>query len=54
MNKPLKPWRSFPDQLARLESHGLITECKAAALDYLQRIGYLQAQRVLVPNADDR
>lgn len=40
MNKPLKPWRSFPDQLARLESHGLITECKAAALDYLQRIGY--------------
>lgn len=38
--KPLKTWRSFSDQLAQLEQRGMVVEDKAAALDYLERIGY--------------
>lgn len=38
--KPLKPWMSFPDQLAQLEQRGMEVGDKAAALDYLERIGY--------------
>lgn len=37
---PLKPWSSFPDQLQQLQSRGLQVSNPAAALDYLERLGY--------------
>lgn len=40
MAKSAKSWMSFTDQLALLEARGLLVEDKAAALDYLERIGY--------------
>lgn len=38
--KTLKPWRSFADQLQQLQDRGLQVENPAAALDYLERLGY--------------
>ncbi len=38
--KPLKPWLSFADQLQQLQSRGLHVDNRAAALDYLERLGY--------------
>lgn len=38
--KPLKPWRSFTDQLQQLQDRGLQVDNPAAALDYLERLGY--------------
>lgn len=38
--KSFKPWLSFSDQLQRLRDRGLVVENEAAALDYLERIGY--------------
>lgn len=38
--KPLKPWISFADQLAQLEQRGMGVENRAAALEYLERMGY--------------
>ncbi|MDR0780413.1 MAG: Abi family protein [Pseudomonadales bacterium] len=38
--KPLKPWRSFSDQLQQLQARGLHVGDHAAALDYLERLGY--------------
>lgn len=38
--KPLKPWRSFENQLQQLQDRGLRVENRAAALDYLKRLGY--------------
>lgn len=38
--KPLKPWRSFHDQLQQLLDRGLQVNDQAAALDYLERLGY--------------
>jgi len=38
--KSLKPWRSFEDQLQQLQDRGLQVENRAAALDYLERLGY--------------
>ncbi len=38
--KPLKPWLSFADQLQRLQERGLRVDNPAAALDYLERLGY--------------
>ncbi|MHB8116086.1 MAG: Abi family protein [Acidithiobacillus ferrivorans] len=38
--KPLKPWRSFADQLQQLQARGLQVENPAAALDYIERLGY--------------
>lgn len=38
--KPLKPWRSFADQLRQLQDRGLLVDNPAAALDYLERLGY--------------
>lgn len=38
--KPLKPWRSFADQLQQLQDRGLQVDNTAAALDYLERLGY--------------
>lgn len=38
--KPLKPWRSFADQLQQLQDRGLQVDSLAAALDYLERRGY--------------
>ena len=40
MVKQAKLWVSFNDQLALLESRGLLVEENVAALDYLERIGY--------------
>lgn len=38
--KPLKPWRSFADQLQQLQARGLQVDNATAALDYLERLGY--------------
>jgi abortive infection bacteriophage resistance protein len=38
--KPLKPWRSFADQLQQLQDRGLQVDNSAAALAYLERLGY--------------
>lgn len=38
--KPLKPWLSFPEQLQQLQARGLHVDDHAAALDYLERLGY--------------
>ena len=38
--KPLKPWRSFANQLQQLQDRGLQVDSPAAALDYLERLGY--------------
>lgn len=38
--KALKPWLSFSDQLQQLRARGLEVEDPAAALDYLERVGY--------------
>lgn len=38
--KPLKPWLSFADQLQQLQVRGLQVDNPAAALDYLERLGY--------------
>jgi abortive infection bacteriophage resistance protein len=38
--KPLKPWCSFSDQLQQLQARGLQVDDSAAALDYLERLGY--------------
>ncbi|EJI85482.1 Abi family protein [Alishewanella aestuarii B11] len=35
-----KPWLSYNEQLALLESRGLLITDRAAALEYLERIGY--------------
>lgn len=40
MVKPLKPWFSFADQLKQLQARGLHVDNSAAALDYLERLGY--------------
>ena len=37
---PLKPWRSFANQLQQLQDRGLQVDSPAAALDYLERLGY--------------
>lgn len=38
--KPLKPWLAFVEQLEILQGRGLEVEDRAAALDYLERLGY--------------
>jgi len=38
--RPLKPWRSYEEQLKQLQARGLQVEDVTAAKDYLQRIGY--------------
>lgn len=38
--KPLKPWLSLADQLQQLQDRGLQVDHPAAALDYLERLGY--------------
>ena len=40
MMAPLKPWRSFQEQLETLKARGLLVDNDSAALDYLRRIGY--------------
>lgn len=40
MSKPLKPWRSYKEQLQLLQARGLLVDNPAMALDYLERIGY--------------
>lgn len=38
--KAPKPWKSFEDQLKLLKARGMQVDDNAAALDYLERIGY--------------
>lgn len=38
--KPLKPWRTFDDQLTVLQKRGLAVDHASAALAYLERLGY--------------
>lgn len=38
--RPLKRWLSFTDQLELLQARGLYVDDRAAALDYLERLGY--------------
>jgi len=38
--RPLKRWLSFTDQLELLQARGLHVDDRAAALDYLERLGY--------------
>ena len=38
--KPLKPWRSFADQLQQLQDRWLQVDNPTAAFDYLERLGY--------------
>ena len=38
--KPLKRWMSFSDQLQQLQTRGLHVDDRAAALEYLERLGY--------------
>ena len=40
MNKPLKIWKSYADQLSLLEQRGLYIGDRSKAIDYLDRIGY--------------
>lgn len=40
MEKDLKKWKSFEDQLDILESRGLVITNRQAALKYLERLGY--------------
>ncbi len=55
--KPLKPWRSFVDQLQQLQDRGLQVDNPAAAVDYLERLGYYRMSgywyplRVIDPDA---
>lgn len=35
-----RPWKSFTDQLQQLKDRGMIITDDAAALSYLERIGY--------------
>lgn len=56
----LKTWMSMEDQLARLKQRGLAVSDDAAALSYLQRIGYYRLSgywyplRVIDPVASER
>jgi len=38
--KPIKPWKSFTDQLDQLQARGLHVDDRVAAMDYLERLGY--------------
>lgn len=44
-----RPWRSFSDQLALLKSRGLVATDDAAALRYLERIGYYRLSAYWYP-----
>ena len=44
-----RPWKSFPEQLELLKSRGLVVTDEAAALDYLQRVGYYRLSAYWYP-----
>lgn len=44
-----RPWRSFEDQLALLESRGMNVGDRAAALAYLERVGYYRLSAYWYP-----
>lgn len=44
-----KSWKSFDDQLALLKDRGLGVENDAAALDYLERVGYYRLSGYFYP-----
>ena len=44
-----RPWKSFSDQLELLKSRGMVVTDEAAALDYLQRVGYYRLSAYWYP-----
>ena len=44
-----RPWKSFPEQLELLKSRGMVVTDEAAALDYLQRVGYYRLSAYWYP-----
>lgn len=44
-----RPWKSFPEQLDLLKSRGMVVTDEAAALDYLQRVGYYRLSAYWYP-----
>ncbi|MGB1091986.1 MAG: hypothetical protein ACPGYX_07675 [Oceanobacter sp.] len=44
-----RPWLSFADQLAQLKSRGMRVTDDAAALSYLERIGYYRLSAYWYP-----
>ncbi|WP_209286246.1 Abi family protein [Marinobacterium alkalitolerans] len=44
-----RPWKSFPEQLELLKSWGMVVTDEAAALDYLQRVGYYRLSAYWYP-----
>lgn len=44
-----RPWKSFDEQLDLLKSRGMVVTDDAAALDYLQRIGYYRLSAYWYP-----
>lgn len=44
-----RPWKSFAEQLAILKARGLIVTDDAAALDYLERVGYYRLSAYWYP-----
>ena len=44
-----RPWKSFPEQLELLKSRGMVVTDEAAALDYLQRVGYYRLSTYWYP-----
>lgn len=44
-----RPWKPFPEQLELLKSRGMVVTDEAAALDYLQRVGYYRLSAYWYP-----
>ncbi|WP_186311963.1 Abi family protein [Marinobacter piscensis] len=44
-----RPWKSFHEQLELLKSRGMVVTDEAAALDYLQRVGYYRLSAYWYP-----
>src|SRR5690625_4885534 len=44
-----RPWKCFPEQLEMLKSRGMVVTHEAAALDYLQRVGYYRLSAYWYP-----
>src|SRR5690554_3957501 len=47
-----RPWKSFPEQLELLKSRGMVVTDEAAALDYLERVGYYRLSAYWYPFRD--
>lgn len=45
----IRPWKSFPEQLELLKSRSMVVTDEAAALDYLERVGYYRLSAYWYP-----